>query len=100
MPDRHFPAIDGLSRRVQRVAANRPDPLRILARAITMTGAIDLDPYAVLGTLVEGAVQIIVRQIPPKRQAETAATLVELLKDRLTACGIPDDDDGEAGQSE
>ena len=96
MPDRHFPAIDGLSRRVQRVAANRPDPLRILAKTITMTGVIGLEPYAVLGVLVEGAVQTIVQQVPPERQAETAATLVGLLKERLTACGIDGGDDNEA----
>jgi hypothetical protein len=100
MPDRRFPAIDGLSRRVQRIAANRPDPIRILARTITMTGAIGMDPYAVLGTLVEGAVQTIVQQVPPERQAETAETLVELLKERLAACGIAGDGNGGTQQSE
>ena len=83
MPDRHFPAVDSLARRAERVVAGRPDPIRILA--ITMTGAIGLDPYGVLGTLVEGAVQIIVQQVPPERQAETAETLVALLKERLEA---------------
>jgi hypothetical protein len=100
MPDRRFPAIDGLSRRVQRIAANRPDPVRILAKTITLTGAIGMDPYAVLGTLVEGAVQTIVQQIPPERQAETAATLIELLKERLAACGIAGDGRDDMQQSE
>jgi hypothetical protein len=95
MPDRHFPAVDNLARRAERAAAGRPDPIRILARAITMTGAIGLDPYAVLGALVEGAVQTILQQVPSERQAETAETLVALLKERLAVCGITNDEDGD-----
>ena len=51
MPDRPFPAVEALVRRVQRVAASRPDPLHILAQTIAMTGTIGVDPYAVLGVL-------------------------------------------------
>ena len=57
-----------------------------------MTGAIGMDPYAVLGILLEGAVQTVVKQIPAERQAEAAATLVELLIERLAASGIPGQD--------
>jgi len=64
----------------------------ILAQTISMTGAIGADPYAVLGVLVEGAVQTIVQQIPPEQQTETAATLVRLLKERLNARGIASGD--------
>jgi hypothetical protein len=92
MPVRPFPAIDALIRRVQRVAASRPDPMHILAQTISMTGAIGADPYAVLGVLVEGAVQTIVQQIPREQQMETAATLVQLLKERLNTHGIVSDD--------
>jgi hypothetical protein len=90
MPDRPYPAVEALIRRVQRIAASRPDPLYILAQTIGMTGAIGADPYAVLGVLVEGAVQIIIEQIPEEHQAETAATLVRLLEERLHARGIPE----------
>lgn len=62
--------------------------MQILAQTISMTGAIGADPYAVLGVLVEGAVQTIVQQIPAEQQGETAATLVRLLKERLQAQGI------------
>jgi hypothetical protein len=92
MPDRPFPAVEALIRRVQRVAASRPDPMHILAQTISMTGAIGADPYAVLGVLVEGAVQTIVQQIPPEQQMETAATLVRLLKERLNAHGVASGD--------
>lgn len=94
MPDRPFPAVEALIRRVQRIAASRPDPLHILAQTITMTGAIGADPYGVLGVLVEGAVQTILQQIPEEQRAETAATLVRLLNERLDAHGIA----GEGGQ--
>jgi hypothetical protein len=92
MPDRPFPAVEALIRRVQRAAASRPDPMHILAQTIGMTGAIGADPYAVLGVLVEGAVQTIVRQIPAERQVETAAMLVRLLQERLNARGLASDD--------
>ena len=42
-----------------------------------------------MGVLVEGAVQTIVRHIPPERRAEAAATLIELLHKRLEAAGWP-----------
>ena len=88
MPDRPFPAVEALIRRVQRIAAGRPDPMHILAQTIGMTSAIGADPYAVLGVLIEGAVQTIVQQIPAEQQQETAATLLRLLQDRLDAHGL------------
>jgi hypothetical protein len=91
MADRPFPAVEALIRRVQRVAASRPDPMHILAQTISMTGAIGADPYAVLGVLIESAVQTIVQRIPAEQQAETAATLVRLLKERLSAHGVAGD---------
>jgi len=92
MPDRPFPAVEALIRRVQRIAASRPDPMHILAQTISMTGAIGADPYAVLGVLVEGAVETIVQQIPAEHREETATVLIRLLKERLNARGIASND--------
>jgi hypothetical protein len=92
MPDRPFPAVEALIRRVQRVAASRPDPMHILAQTISMTGEIGADPYAVLGVLVEGAVLTIVQQIPAEHQKDTADMLVHLLAERLKARGVPGGD--------
>jgi hypothetical protein len=92
MPERPFPAVEALIRRVQRVAASRPDPMHILAQTIGMTSAIGADPYAVLGVLIEGAVQTIVHQIPAEQRAEAAETLVRLLRERLDASGIASGD--------
>ena len=50
------------------------------------------DPYAVLGVLIEGAVQTIAQRIPAEQQMETAATLVQLLEERLKAHGVPGGD--------
>jgi hypothetical protein len=92
MPDRPYPAVDALIRRVQRVAASRPDPLYILAETINLAGTIGMDPYAILGVLVEGAVQTVIHHIPSERQEEAAVTLIELLKERLQAGGLPGGD--------
>ena len=92
MPDRPFPVVDTLIRRAQRVAAGRPDPARILAQTISMACPGGADPYSVLGVLVEGTVQTLVEHIPKQRQAETAATLKQLLEERMKASGIPDGD--------
>jgi hypothetical protein len=85
MPDRPFRAVDELIRRVQRVAASRPDPVLILAQMIIMTGEGDVDPYAVLGVLIEGAAHTLTQHVPAERQADTATTLMQLLEDRLKA---------------
>jgi hypothetical protein len=91
MPDRPFPAVDALIRRVQRVAADRPDPRVILAEVIRMIGASEADPYEILGVLVEGAAHTLAKYIPPERQTDTAAELLRLLTDRLQAHGITRD---------
>ena len=91
MPTRPFPAVEALIRRVQRVAADRPDPKVILAEMIRMIGASDADPYEVLGVLVEGVAHTLAQHIPPERHADTAAELIQLLTDRLKAHGITPD---------
>ena len=90
MPARNYRAVDELIRRVQRVAAKRPDPMHILAETIAMIGETDVDPYSVLGVLIEGAAHTLKQHIPPERQADTAAMLMQLLEERLKAGGLPD----------
>ena len=92
MPDRPFRAVGQLIRRVQRLAADRPDPLHILAEMINMVGEADVDPYAVLGVLIEGAVHTVIRHIPGERQADTTSALVQLLEERLRAHRVAGDD--------
>jgi hypothetical protein len=87
MPDRPFRAVDELIRRVQRIAADRPDPIHILAQMISMIGASDVDPYAVIGVLIEGAAHTVSQHVPAERQEDTAAMVAELLAERLQAHG-------------
>ena len=79
-------------RRVRRIAASRPDPMHILAQTISMTGEIGVDPYTVLGVLVEGAVLTVVQHIPAEQQATTTPMLMQLLEERLKTHGLPMDD--------
>jgi len=88
MTDRRFRAVDELIRRVQRVAADRPGAAYILAKTISMIGESDVDPYAVLGVLIEGAAHTVAKHIPAEQQADAAATLMHLLGDRLRARGL------------
>jgi hypothetical protein len=88
MPDRPFKAVDDLIRRVRRVAADRPDPLHVLAQMISMIGESDADPYAIMGVLIEGAAHTLARHVPAERRPDTAITLVQLLEARLAAHSI------------
>jgi len=92
MPERPFRAVDELIRRVQRVAADRPDPMHILAQMISMIGESDVDPYAVLGLLIEGATYTLTRYVPPERRADTAVMVMKLLEERLEAYGLSGDE--------
>jgi hypothetical protein len=92
MSKRPFRAVDELIRRVQRVAAGRPDPKHILAQMISMIGESEADPYAVLGVLIEGAVHILAEHIPAERQADTSTMLMQVLEERLRARGLTGDD--------
>jgi hypothetical protein len=55
-----------------------------------MIGEADVDPYAVLGVLIEGAAHTVIRHIPAERQADTATTLVELLAERRSEYRVSD----------
>ena len=66
MPDRPSRTMEELIRRVQRVAADRPDPLHVLSQMISLIGESDVDPYAILGVLIEGAAHTLGRHIPPR----------------------------------
>jgi hypothetical protein len=62
--------------------------MHILAETISLIGESDVDPYAVFGVLIEGAVHTLTRHIPPERQADTSAMLLQLLEERLSAHGL------------
>jgi len=69
-------------------ASREPNPIRSLITAMRSTAASNADPYLVIGSLLEGAVQTICTRIPSQRMNETAEAVMQLLRDRLQANGI------------
>ena len=88
MRDRSFSAIDDLIRRAEQAAAARPNQIRLVAELIKLIGDRDVDPYLLIGVLLEGAVDTLAKHIPPERQAETTERLGRLLVERLRARGV------------
>lgn len=88
MPDHPFRALDRLIQQANQLADSKPDPVQMLAKMIRLVGADGGDPYLIIGVLVEGAAHTLVKHIPPERQAETAAAMVQILMDRLKANGL------------
>lgn len=88
MPRKPFPAIHDLVRRVEQAAASRPDPVQLVATVIRLIGDRGADPYLLIGVLMEGAVNTLVKHVPADRQTDTAEALAKLLTDRMKACGL------------
>src|SRR5262249_31481170 len=63
-------------------ASREPNPIRSLITAMRSTAASNADPYLVIGSLLEGAVQTICTRIPSQRMNETAEAVMQLLRDR------------------
>jgi hypothetical protein len=71
------------------VTLSSPRGQRIKSWPILSTGC-----YAVLGILIEGAVQTLAQQIPPEWQAQAKVELIALVHERLKAHGLSADPDG------
>jgi hypothetical protein len=48
--------------------------LGILTETINLAGVADVDPYVILGVVVEGVVRTLAEHIPPERQAGARLT--------------------------
>jgi hypothetical protein len=88
MSDRFFPAIDALIREAEQAAAAKPDQVRLVAELVRVIGERGADPCLLIGTLVEGAVEVLKRHIPSACRAEMTEALGRLLMDRLKAHGL------------
>ena len=53
MRDHSFAAIDELIRQVEKTAAARPDQVRLISELIRLSGDRGVDPYLLIGALVE-----------------------------------------------
>jgi hypothetical protein len=85
MRDHSFAAIDDLIRQAERAAAATPDQVRLVAELVTLIGDRGVDPYLLIGALVEGAVQTLAKHIPPERQGAATERLRRLLVELLRA---------------
>ena len=83
-----FPAVDDLIRQAEQAVANKPDPVRLVAELILLTGDRGADPYLLIGALIEGAARTLAKHIPPERHPVAAAATVRLLLDRLVTSGV------------
>jgi hypothetical protein len=88
MPDRRFRTLERLIQQANQTSSRKPDSVQMLAEVIRVITADGSDPYLILGVLVEGAVHVIARHIPPQRRSETVAELSQLLAERLKAHGL------------
>jgi hypothetical protein len=80
-------AVRKLSSQAEQAAAQAPDPLADMSRAIRSALQGETDPYVMLGVLVEGVAQTMVTRIPPQRHNSTLAAALVTLGQRLAARG-------------
>ena len=88
MRDHSFPAIEDLIRQAEKAAAVRPNQVRLIAELIRLTGDQGVDPYLLIGALLEGAVDTLAKHIPAERQKETTEAMGRLLVERLRVRGL------------
>ena len=69
-------------------SGRKPGSLDMLARMIALAGDDGVDPYLMLGVLIEGAARTLARHVPADRQAEATEELKLLLIQRLKAHGL------------
>jgi hypothetical protein len=58
------------------------------AAMIKNGSTLGVDPYVMVGLLVEGVVHIITTAVPAERRAEVASAALQLLADRMTMAGL------------
>ena len=85
MPDRRFKTLERLIQQANRTSSGKPASAQMLAQMIRLITDDGVDPYLVLGVLVEGAVHTLGKHIPPERQAEAVSEFKQLLAERLKA---------------
>jgi hypothetical protein len=77
-----------LSQLAEQAAASQTDLIAALAKAIKGSAAAEVDPYVLIGVLIEGAAHILVNNIPVEKRAEVGQAMAHLLLDRMGAHGV------------
>jgi hypothetical protein len=76
-----------LSSQAEQAAAHAPDPLAELSVAIKAALQSRADPYVMMGVLLEGMTQTLIRHVPPERHHGTLTAALVLLRQRLANRG-------------
>ena len=69
------------------------EPLAILCAAVRAVAEEAAEPEVLIGALLESAVHVAHRHMPPERHDAVAWAMRRLLADRLDAHGLADSDD-------
>lgn len=75
-----------------RPAPTEPEPVVLLAAAIRAVAGDAVDPEVLIGTLLESAVHVAHRHVPPGRHEVVGWAMRRMLADRLDAYGFADGD--------
>ncbi len=78
-----FAAVDGMSDEARQLAGHMPNPLTDLAHRIRSLSASEVDPYLLMGVLLEGMVHTMANRIPADRQPDTVLATLTMLQQRM-----------------
>ncbi|MDR3538183.1 MAG: hypothetical protein P4L71_16940 [Acetobacteraceae bacterium] len=78
-----FKAVDGMSDEARHIAGQMPNLLVDLAQRIRSLAASEIDPYLLVGVLLEGMVHTVSNCIPTDRQPDTMLATLMLLQQRM-----------------
>lgn len=82
---RSYGAVDGLAEQARQLADRMPNRLADLTQEIRSLIDGDVDPYMLMGVLLEGLVQTVSTRIPVARQEDTMLATLIMLRQRLDA---------------
>lgn len=78
-----FEAVDGMSDEARRRTGHMSNPLIDLAHQIRSLAASEVDPYLLVGVLLEGMVHTVSNRIPTDRQPDTVLATLMMLQQRM-----------------
>jgi hypothetical protein len=88
MQERTFAVIYELARQIEAATEASSGAERLLAAGIRLIGNRGIDPFLLIGVLVEGAAHTLATHIPPEQRAATATELIDMLVDWCAANGV------------
>jgi hypothetical protein len=81
-----FDAVAGMAEGARDLAGRLPNRLNELAEQIRALAASEIDPYLLVGILLEGMVHTVSLRIPQDRQPDTVLATLTMLQQRMQQC--------------